>query len=276
MNLKSKLAVTALLIGSAAVAQATTYNVSATFTDGGIQGQTMFSGSFDWDGTSVTNFTGMLSESMWSWNSANNRFENMGGMGDMGHTGKVSNVGTAAHGDAPLLHLTNQLDNSSLNSAGTLAAGQHAVSVFLNDNGMAGTPDTNVVNGDALGSGGYDIAAPTWGSLKYGTTGGATPNENAFFTLVFDETDPTNTTATMAAMQYGDCTALGLMGPMLTGSTCMTGFNDGTNAGSMGGSPISLNISQVAAVPVPAAVWLFGGALMSLFGANRRKNVLPA
>ena len=31
-----------------------------------------------------------------------------------------------------------------------------------------------------------------------------------------------------------------------------------------------------APVPVPAAAWLFGGALMSLVGARRRKNVLPA
>ncbi len=37
----------------------------------------------------------------------------------------------------------------------------------------------------------------------------------------------------------------------------------------------SLEISQTP-VPVPAAAWLFGGALMSLLGANRRKKVLPA
>lgn len=36
---------------------------------------------------------------------------------------------------------------------------------------------------------------------------------------------------------------------------------------------LSITASQV---PVPAAAWLFGGALMSLFGANRRKKVLPA
>ena len=35
----------------------------------------------------------------------------------------------------------------------------------------------------------------------------------------------------------------------------------------------SLAISS-APVPVPAATWLFGGALMSLFGAHRRKSVL--
>lgn len=43
----------------------------------------------------------------------------------------------------------------------------------------------------------------------------------------------------------------------------------------MAGTPLSLSISA-SPVPVPAAAWLFGGALMSLFGAKRRKNVLPA
>lgn len=40
-------------------------------------------------------------------------------------------------------------------------------------------------------------------------------------------------------------------------------------------SDYQLNVTS-SPVPVPAAAWLFGGALMSLFGANRRKKVLPA
>ncbi len=36
---------------------------------------------------------------------------------------------------------------------------------------------------------------------------------------------------------------------------------------------LSISASQV---PVPAAAWLFGGALMSLVGARRRKSVMPA
>jgi len=62
---------------------------------------------------------------------------------------------------------------------------------------------------------------------------------------------------------------------------CMTGFGimstaNNTENGTMRGFAESLTISEVSAVPVPAAAWLFGGALVSLFGANRRKNVLPA
>ncbi|OAI15053.1 hypothetical protein A1359_10100 [Methylomonas lenta] len=40
-------------------------------------------------------------------------------------------------------------------------------------------------------------------------------------------------------------------------------------------SNYQLNVSS-SPVPVPAAAWLFGGALISLVGANRRKKVLPA
>lgn len=100
------------------------------------------------------------------------------------------------------------------------------------------------------------------------------PNANAFFTLAFDKSTMAGLTTQMI---YGDCTAEGLMMPMMTGPLCMTGY--GTNmmtGGSMGGYTESLVITEVAAVPVPAAAWLFGGALLSLFGANRRKSVLPA
>jgi len=72
---------------------------------------------------------------------------------------------------------------------------------------------------------------------------------------------------------YGDCTDGGLMGV-----ACMTGHSatDVGYNGTMAAYPSSLSITEVSAVPVPAAAWLFGGALISLVGARRRKNVLPA
>ena len=64
--------ITALLItmANASMAQAALYNVSATFDDGGMQNATQFNGSFDWDGSTgiVSNFNGLLSESMYGWN----------------------------------------------------------------------------------------------------------------------------------------------------------------------------------------------------------------
>lgn len=264
MNLKSKLAAAFVLSASATMAQASTYNVSAVFSDGGMQNETTFNGSFDWDGTNVSNFSGLLSESMWGWNPTRNWtgpggtsgtgvFDSngtaTGGMAAINATanyqGDIYGLGTYNTNDAPLLNLTYQLATST---SGNLVT----VTTFLKNT-------TDVVSG-----GGYYVEGDN--ALTFG-------NNNAFFTLVFDKTDITNTLATSDLMVYGDFTALGMMMPMLTGPVGMTAYSTG---GSMGGFPSTLSITEVAAVPLPSAVWLFGGALLSLFGANRRKNVLPA
>jgi hypothetical protein len=251
MNLiKSKLGATLLLAASASMAQAATYNFSATFADGGMQNQTVFNGSFDWNGISVSNFSGLLSESMFGWNGSafDTNGTTAGGMNGAAYSQDVyAKPGGYAANDAPLLNLTHQLASST---AGNLVT----VSTFLK-------PTTDVVAG-----GGYNVTNGS--SATFG-------NKNAFFTLVFDSTNITS--ALTNSIVYGDMTALGLMGPMFTGSVGMTGYAGG---GSMGGEPTALSIALVqgppTAVPLPAAAWLFGGALMSLFGANRRKHVLPA
>ncbi|AEG02578.1 hypothetical protein [Methylomonas methanica] len=255
MNLKSKLAAAMVLAANVSMAQAATYNVSAAFTDGGVQGQTVFNGSFDWDGSTVSNFSGLLSESMFGWNGTafDSNGSAAGGMNGAAYSTNVfAQPGGYALNEAPLLNLTNQLASSTSGSLVT-------VSTFLQNS-------TDVVTG-----GGYDVTATP---MAYGTMGdGNSRNYNAFFTLVFDSTNVTDTSATADQIVYGDMTSLGLMGPMLTGAMGMTAFLGG---GSMGGAPLSLSITEVAAVPLPGAVWLFGGALLSLFGANRRKSVLPA
>lgn len=251
----SLLAASLLMFAGAPSAQATSYSISATFKDGGTQKQTVFSGGFKWDGTQVTDFSGFLSESMWRWDSTLGKFKT--GMGMPVAATYLNDVYAKAGGyqnnDAPLLALHNQLavDYSDPNLV--------TATVFLKNS-------TDVVAG-----GGYDVNG---NSMAYGTMmGDGARNYNGFFTLVFDKSNPTNTLLTTNSMVYGDFTRLGLMGPMLTGGMGMTGFIDGTTKGSMGGYPLSLSVQ---AVPVPAAAWLFGGALMSLFGANRRKSVLPA
>jgi len=280
MNLKTKLAASILLASSVSMAQATTYSVASVFGDGGMQSQTTFDGTFDWDGSSVTNFNGLLSQAMWGWNSARSGgvFDSNGtaalgmqslGTGMMGTTAGVdyankvyAKPGGYADDEAPLLELTHQL-------ASVTAGGVVTTSVFLNAN------DTNVYTNDGTvaGGGNYDIGNDEPFGDLVGNMGNTNQNFNAYFTLVFDEMNPMDTSVTFGEMVYGDCTALGLMSNMLVGDLCMTAHQFG---GSMGGSPASLAISEVSAVPVPAAAWLFGGALMSLFGANRRKNVLPA
>jgi hypothetical protein len=270
MNLiKSKLGATLLLAASASMAQASTYNVSAVFADGGMQGQTVFNGSFDWNGSSVSNFRGLLSESMFGWNGT--AFDS-NGTGASGSNGAAysqdvyAKPGGYAANEAPLLNLTHQLASST---AGNLVT----VSTFLK-------PTTDVVS-----PGGYNVTGGN--SIAFGNPNPANRTNNAFFTLVFDvanlvgswDLDPNTalTEGTTRQMVYGDMTALGMMGPMLTGWVGMTGYDVGGNYGSMGGAPTALSIALVppTAVPLPAAAWLFGGALMSLFGANRRKQVLP-
>jgi len=297
MNLKNKLAVAIVMAGSMSAAQATSYDVNALFSDAGVQGETYFNGSFDFNSVTneVTGFTGMLSEAMWEWNPAA-----MNGMGDWSATMMTNNgpvtmgmqmmemnktpaiaAGTSddlvysqayGMGDAPLLNLMYDIDSVYDANTGLVTA-----TVFLQSDGN-GNADTNVVANSFFDEGGYDVAivgpdAP-YGSTKYGYSPapGSAINENAFFQMILDTNDLTNTSSVVTGMTYGDCTALGLMGDMLDGNTCMTGKAAG---GSMGAVPSSLAVS-VSAVPVPAAAWLFGGALMSLFGANRRKTVMPA
>lgn len=271
MNVTTRLAVAALLTSGAATARADVinqYDVSAVFSDGGIQGVTTFNGSFDWDATTqtVSNFTGFLSESMWSWNSTKGTFTtgaNGTGTKATGYTGEVYSQ-TYSNGDAPLLNLTHQLASST---SGSMVS----VSTFLQNS-------TDVVAG-----GGYDVVSAD-NALAYGDPTNANRNYNAFFTLTFDSSNITSTTATVNDLVYGDETSLGMMGPMLTGWVGMTGYygvtNGGGNGGSMGGLPESLTITEVsagapAAVPVPGAVWLFGSAVLGLLGSKRRSAALP-
>jgi hypothetical protein len=296
MNLKTKLAGSLMLFASASMAQAAIYNVNAVFYDGGMQGVTVFDGSFDWDGTSVSNFSGQLSESMWGWNTNLNAFA-MDGMNPKGgliassaYTGNVyAKPGGYGANDAPLLNLSHQLAGGTIDPN----TGLVTVTTFLQN------------STDVVWFGGYDVHKTTvdfmgtplpWpgaGNNAYGANiggfwDGNARNNNGFFTLVFDPNDPTNTAATWNKMVYADDTALGMMGPMLTGPLGMTGFeyadplydpNDIEHHnpfvyGSMGGHPATLSIRAVApaTVPVPAAAWLFGSALMTLLGARRKRD----
>lgn len=244
MNLKSKLAVAALMVGSISMAQATTYNLDAEFVEpmtmmGGTVGNTLFSGTFDWDGANLSNFSGMMNSSM----------------------------------DTMVLDISLMYDLST-NIAGNIVTAtvfkENTTDTFWG--GGYNTGETRRYGGlsgplEAVGG------SNPQGDVAIGTWDGNVANENAYFTFAFDSS---TMMVDIASMVYSDCTADGLM----QDEVCMTGRTMGSNgipgAGTMMASPLSASISEVSAVPVPAAAWLFGGALMSLFGANRRKNVLPA
>ena len=118
------------------------------FHDGGMQGQTVFNGSFDWNGSTVSNFSGLLSESMFGWNgsSFDSNGTAAGGMDGAAYSQNVyAKPGGYAANDAPLLNLTHQLATST---AGNLVT----VSTFLKNS-------TNVVMG-----GGYNVNTSAGGT----------------------------------------------------------------------------------------------------------------
>ena len=243
MNLTTKLAASLLLLGSASMAQATvtTYNVAADFNEPQAANLTLFTGSFDWDDVSNTmsNFMGMMNSSM--------------------------SVSIAT----PNLTLDQNFlaeDSGTLNNA----PGMTSYSIFaVNSSDVFSSGAGTGLGNHTTGNG---IAYGNPGSMMVGANGSpSVANENAYFQLTFDAaTGPMSALADN--MVYGDCSTLGLM---MQGNACMGGEINGVTM--MAGTPLSLSIeAAVSAVPVPAAAWLFGGALMSLFGANRRKNVLPA
>lgn len=223
------LAASFLLFASVPMAEAavTTYSVEGVLFEPMTQnagGNTVFSGTFDWDASTNT-----------------------------------------------LSHLMGVMNSSMVSATQDLSLMYNlATSIDVNGIVTASVFKENTVN--VFAGGGY-----TTGNLwKYGTTGvpmmgvpadGNVANQNAYFSFSFDS-------ATMSGLVdsivYGDCTANGLM---MNGQMCMTGHSAG---GTMNATPLSLSISQVSAVPLPAAVWLFASALTGLLGVSRGNRSLRA
>ncbi|NOT85329.1 MAG: VPLPA-CTERM sorting domain-containing protein [Methylococcaceae bacterium] len=107
------------------------------------------------------------------------------------------------------------------------------------------------------------------GGFNYATSQKTYGNSNAYVTIDFNALNPTLGATSLSQLSYGDCTAGGMMGP-----TCMTGHT-GPMGGTMNAVPLSETIT-VSAVPVPAAVWLFGTALAGLGVVRRRKLTIAA
>jgi hypothetical protein len=260
MNRKTRLAAAIALACSASLAQATTYNVSANFFDGGVQGQTLFNGSFDWNGSAVTNFQGLLSASMWAWDVTKQTFTTgLNGTGmlmptqylDLANNCSGGTCTGYAQNESPWYNLSNQL-------ASSVNGNNVTVSTFkLNS--------TDVVMG-----GGYDVSGNV---MAFGAMNQANRNNNAFFTLVFDKNNPTNTSLTFDQMIYGDMTRFGMMGPMVTGWMGMTGIAGG---GSMGGSPVSLSITAAVPEPETYAMMMAGLGLVGFMSRRRKAQALAA
>lgn len=275
MKIKMTFAAAAMVMGSVSAAQAATYDVAAVFNEtmtGGVM--TEFRGSFDWDGATVSNFSGLMNVSMRGvWTDAPGH--------DYVNYGPYTVLGDPANDMWPTQNTyQGQVNHLAANGLYMLTLDQNLIQ---SDTGSTVTATIFKENtSDVFAGGGYATPPGNFMAyMKYGYNDGNTPNENSFFTLVFDHDgagnitslgfqDLTSNATLVNQMLYGDCSVGSLM---MGGNACMAGEPSG--ASMMAGTPKSLDVS-VAAVPVPAAAWLFGGALVSLFGANRRKSVMPA
>jgi len=225
--LKLMFATSMLIIISIPIAQASvvTYNIAGVFHEPQTQPlDTVFNGSFDWDGATVSNLHGTMNSSMYD----------------------TDDVTPDFSGSFPLIYLNNQLAQSIEGNIVT-------ATVF------------NVNTTDVFFDGGY-VAGDTvrYGGTFFGNNDGNQPNENAYFSFAFDKT---TMAGVLDEMVYADCTAGGMMGQF-----CMTGHSIAKVgfAGTMAAVPASLTIS---AVPVPAAVWLFGSALLGMIGVSRKRTL---
>ena len=226
------------LLGSSAIAQAATYNVTTTWLEPETApNDSIFIGSFDFDATTktVSNLKGILSESMTG--------------NDVGYP----------NDSMTWLALNNQLVSwHDATLGGTFAA------AFLNTNTKTFWTD-----------GGNDDWTPeqgvATGGTYYGWPGGYSANPGNAYALIFVPDSPLTalTQNQIDKLAYADCAPGGMMG-----STCMTGTSfDGYGAtGTMSGYPVSQSIT--AAVPEPETYAMFMAGLgMIGFIARRRRPV---
>jgi len=218
-----------LFVNSVSVqASVVTYNITGEFVEPVAKHNTIFNGSFEWDGSSISSFYGTMNSSMYDTNNIN-----------------------PVPGDSfPLINLGSMFVQSTGVDGKTITA-----SVFKENS-------SNVFWG-----GGYQ----TGDAIKLGETQnvpgiGVFPdsfdeNDNAYFSFSFDKT---TIVGLLDSIVYGDCTPGGMMGKI-----CMTGHNL-PGGGTMAATPLSLEIS---AVPVPAAVWLFGSSLLGMIGVSRKRTL---
>ncbi len=242
MKKLSLLCAVALLAGAqSAHATLINYNVTTTFLEPATQPKdSIFQGSFVYDTSSqtISGLHGSLSESMT-------------GMDASSMVWLSLNYQLESWYDAAL--------------GGTFAA------VFKNNN-------TNTFwNNGGTNDGWSPQTGLDVGGTYYGFPKSANNPGNAY-ALIFVPNDPTAALnqAQIDKLAYADCTPTAAGGMMagggMMGSVCMTGTSvAGYGAvGTMGGYPVSQTITP--AVPVPAAVWLFGSGLLGLAGTARRKK----
>ncbi len=151
-----------------------------------------------------------------------------------------------------------------------IASGPQGVPHSFNQVGAIGTYGTYWMTDDSITTPAYGVDNKTVGNSANG----------ALETMGYANSGPASgTTAWGAELQIGAYDGNGLVsGSIVPGESASLMLNDlaagwyavyvGGADGALGGSPMTMAVSSV---PVPAAVWLFGTALVGLIGGARRK-----
>ena len=275
MNLKTKLAASLLLMGSASMAQATikTYSFDALFNEPQINGTDLLTadtravGTFQWDtvGMNVVSMELRMNESMaGGWTATGNDYVDGVGGGNMLTLNNVMDQGTTGSADTYFASAFKDASTAIWGTMGRMGATAVAYDTQMPSmmNAFTDGSENAYFKLPFMVDGSGNVVTGSWMAETQGVNTAGAGNSKSLWNASDAWLNET--------MAYGDCTIGSLMGA----GVCMAG--EDTAISMMKGSNQSLMISEVSAVPVPAAAWLFGGALMSLFGANRRKNVLPA
>lgn len=190
---------------------------------------------------------------------------------------------------------TNTLDNPAFSvwTGGTspVTAGGYHFHEFNQLRGPAGpgefkTTNNNLTNGGVLAgtdgwvgyaNAGFVVTNSDGDSVDHGGVNGSTPwlTDPGASSWSYSQDNQNNASL---ALDYASLNLMGLKsGYYLLGMGGSCGDpNPASNCGTGENFTLTVASIQAAPVPVPAAAWLFGGAIASLAGATRRKRLLPA
>ena len=164
-------------------------------------------------------------------------------------------------------------DNPSVGPLALTVGGSFAQSFALSGSAGVGTVDTSYLGQFALdfsnaGADHYAIGVTLAYQLNASVSG-----ENADSGIYLDYY---NLDSSFAGSDYLNAALLGVPINAKSGSSGLYSFNLGPGAAQSlyGGAVINGNLlGTTAAVPLPAAVWLFAPAVLGVFGAARRRKV---
>jgi len=200
------------------------------------------------------NLLGLLGSGSLVWNVLGGDNNTAGSTADPANHGRRL-LATSNSGSPVIDNITDSADLTQLRDANqkvdSLVQGLNVIAPH--DDGVVANNGSSVVNGGSASWG--SVVAPNGGIGGTNNVSGAVGDTLAFF--LFGETGPMSSNPFTGANS-------------MTAETLTTALLGAWTFDSAG----TLTFNGSSAVPVPAAVWLFGSALLGLVGVSRRKQAL--